>query len=134
MAVSTEDIYDIGGRFLGGRGVNNYLLTRELSPGIDPLGSANVVILGTGLLVGTGYPGANRLNIASLSPLTGGLASSSAGGGLAIALRSAGVDHLLVTGKALKPVYLYVDHTKIEIRDASWLWGKTTRETVSLIR
>ncbi len=134
MVVSLEDLSEIGRRFLGGRGVNNYLLLKELRKRAATLSKENRLIFGTGLLVGTKYPGANRLNIASLSPITGGLASSSAGGGLAIALRSAGVDHLLVTGKALKPVYLYVDDTKIEIKDASWLWGKTTRETVGLIK
>jgi len=133
-AISREDISHVGSRLLGGRGVNHLLLLEELAPGIDPLGADNAVVFGGGLLVGTDYPGANRLNIASLSPVSGGLGSSSAGGGLSIALRSSGVDHLLLVGRADDPVYITVDETDIRIRDASQLWGMTTRETCRYIR
>jgi len=132
--VSRLDVSDEGKQFLGGRGVNHFILLKELPAGIDPLGPSNGVAFGTGLLVGTPYPGANRLNIASLSPITRGLGSGSAGGGISIALRSVGVDHLLLVGKAEHPVYIYIDETGVEIRDASHLWGKDTRETASLIK
>lgn len=129
-----SDISHLGERFLGGRGVNHALLLQQLKPNTDPLGPANALALGTGLLVGTGYPGANRLNIASLSPITGGLGSSSAGGGFSIALRTAGVDHLLLVGRANKPVYLAVDPSGVKIKDASPFWGATTRKIACSIR
>ena len=39
------------------------------------------------------------------------------------ATRACGYDHIAVTGRADKPVYLYIEDEKIEIRDASALWG-----------
>ena len=132
--VSRQDASHEGRRFLGGRGVNHLLLLQELAPGIDPLGADNAVVFGAGPLVGTDYPGANRLNIASLSPISRGLGSSSAGGGFSIALRSNGVDHLLLAGRADRPVYITVDQSKIKIRDAAHLWEQTTRETCRRIR
>ena len=133
-AISREDVSHVGSRLLGGRGVNHLLLLEELAPGIDPLGADNAVVFGTGPLVGTDYPGANRLNIASLSPVSGGLGSSSAGGGLSIALRSSGVDHLLLVGRAEHPVYITVNEAGIKIRDAAQFWGMTTRDTCRHIR
>lgn len=134
VGISLEDITPFGIRFLGGRGINHYLLLRELSKGTKPFDGANPVVFGTGLFVGTSCPGANRVNIACLSPLTGGLASASAGGGFSIELRSAGIDHLLITGIARKPVYIWIADDEIEVRDAAALVGKNTRETVRLIR
>jgi len=41
-------------------------------------------------------------------------------------LKFAGFDNLIVSGKAGKPVYLWIHDGKIEIRDAAFIWGKTT--------
>jgi aldehyde:ferredoxin oxidoreductase len=38
------------------------------------------------------------------------------------------VDGLFVTGKSDRPVYIYIDIEKIEIRDASNLWGQNVRQ------
>ena len=56
------------------------------------------------------------------------------GGFFAPELRFAGIDHLVITGKADHPVYLWIDDGEIEIRDAAKLWGKDTVETPALIR
>jgi len=74
------------------------------------------------------------MNVACLSPVTKGLGSGSAGGGFAIELRSAGVDHLLISGKASEPVYVWIHENKVEILDGSFLWGLNTRDTVKLLR
>jgi len=132
--VSIEDISELVPRFLGGRGVNHYLLLQELEEGIGPMDPENVLLMGTGLLVGTQAPGANRVHVASLSPVTGGLGSSSAGGGFARELRLAGIDHLLITGKAHIPIYLYIADNRVEIRRADHLWGKNVIETEGLLR
>jgi aldehyde:ferredoxin oxidoreductase len=41
-------------------------------------------------------------------------------------LKYAGYDALVVQGKADKPVYIFIHDGKVEIRDASHLWGQTT--------
>ena len=134
MAVTREDISAIARRFLGGRGVNNYLLLKEIPRGIRPFDGENAVIFGGGLLAGSHFPGANRVNVGSLSPVTGGLGSGGAGGGFAIESRASGIDHLLISGKASKPVYIWVHDDEIEIVDAGFLWGLSTRDTVRALR
>ena len=68
------------------------------------------------------------------SPLTGLLGSTNMGGFFAPELAWAGFHHLVIKGKAEKPVYLWIHNGKIEIRDASHLWGKSVTETQSAIR
>ncbi len=46
----------------------------------------------------------------------------------------AGFHHLVITGKADKPVYLWIHNGEIEIRDAGHLWGKNSTDTQWAIR
>jgi aldehyde:ferredoxin oxidoreductase len=121
-------------RYLGGRGINMYHLYHYLSPKIDPLGSDNIFLVGTGLLTGIPALGAGRCDIAAKSPLTGAVGDSNIGGFFAPELRFAGFDHLVITGKADKPVYLWVNNGDIQVLDANHLWGQDTFETQNLIR
>jgi len=50
------------------------------------------------------------------------------------ALRMAGYDIIIITGKSKKPVYIWIDDSSVQIRSASHLWGKTTWEAEQLIR
>ncbi|MDY7036135.1 MAG: aldehyde ferredoxin oxidoreductase family protein [Thermodesulfobacteriota bacterium] len=120
--------------FLGGRGIDMYLLYNLLEPGIDPLGPENVLIVSAGLLTATPAPGASRTHIGGKSPLTGLVGSTNMGGFFAPELRFAGFDHLVIRGRSSVPVYLWVCNGDIEIRDASHLWGADTLETPALIR
>jgi aldehyde:ferredoxin oxidoreductase len=121
-------------KYLGGRGIDVYLLYNHLAPGADPLGPENVLTVSAGLLGGTLAPSSGRCHIGAKSPLTGLIGSSNMGGFFAPELRFAGIDHLVITGKADRPVYLWIDNGDIEIRDASRLWGKDTVETPAMIR
>ncbi|MHA2364783.1 MAG: aldehyde ferredoxin oxidoreductase family protein, partial [Candidatus Hodarchaeales archaeon] len=121
-------------QFLGGRGINMYLLYHHIAPGIDPLSPENVLLIGTGLLTGIPALGAGRCDIAAKSPLTGAIGDSNIGGFFAPELRLAGYDHLVITGKADKPVYLWIRDGEIEILNASHLWGKDSFETQTLIQ
>lgn len=49
-------------------------------------------------------------------------------------MRYAGYDHIVITGASDTPVYLWIDGSRVEIRDAAHLWGMGTRETESTIR
>jgi len=121
-------------QFLGGRGINMYYLYNLLPARIDPLGPDNVLLIGTGLLTGIPALGAGRCDIAAKSPLTGAVGDSNIGGFFAPELRFAGFDHLIITGKATNPCYIWINNGEIEIRDAIHLWGKDTFETQELIR
>jgi len=49
--------------YLGGRGIGDWLLWRDLKPGADPLGPENVLVFSTGVLLGTSAPTAGRSTI-----------------------------------------------------------------------
>ena len=49
------------------------------------------------------------------------------------AIKQCGYDGIFFKGISEKPVYLYADHGKVELRDASGLWGKDTFETVEIL-
>jgi len=110
--------------FIGGRGFGAYYLFSEVPAKTEPLSPANKVIISTGPLSGLMIPGAGKMDWTTKSPLTGGYASSSLGGMMTAELKYAGIDSLIIEGKSEKPVYLFIENDKIEIRDAAQFWGK----------
>ncbi|MFC1816698.1 aldehyde ferredoxin oxidoreductase family protein [Thermodesulfobacteriota bacterium] len=121
-------------RFLGGRGLDAYLLYNHTKKGVNPLGPGNVLMVSGGILTATCASATARTHVMAKSPLTNLLGSCNMGGFFAPELAWAGFHHLVIKGKAKKPVYLWIHNGKIEIRDAANLWGKTTTETQWAIR
>lgn len=133
--ISCEDIDDkTVYNFIGGRGYAAWILYNELNPAIDPLSGENEIIFMTGPFTGTDVPGSGRISISSKSPLTGTIFDSSMGGSFGAYLKAAGYDGLILSGSSEKPVYLVIDENSVDIRDASALWGKSTRETERELR
>jgi aldehyde:ferredoxin oxidoreductase len=126
-----EEVYR---RYLGGYGLGSYVLYERIPPGADPLGPENVIGFLPGLLTGSGALFGGRFMVCARSPLTGAWGDSNCGGNFGPALRGAGYDGVFVTGRAQRPVYLYIDSERAEIRDAADLWGLDTRETEAAIR
>ncbi len=120
--------------FLGGRGINMYILYNHLKKGIAPLSPENVLIIGAGLLTGVLGVGTARYNISGKSPYSGYLGDSNAGGFWGPELRFAGFDHLVITGKAKAPTYLWIHDGEIEFRDASHLEEYNLPQTLQVIR
>jgi len=121
-------------KYLGSRGINSKFLYDRLEEDIDALDPENPLIFGVGPLTGTLTPGSGRWTVTSKSPLTGILGDSNAGGHWGPELKFAGFDHLIITGKADKPVYLLIEDGKIEVKDAKKLWGKDTWECTQAIK
>jgi aldehyde:ferredoxin oxidoreductase len=119
--------------YIGGRGFGIRLLTDMVDPKIDPLGEKNVLVYAAGPLTGTGIPLGSRYEVSTISPLTGLAMSANSGGVFGWKMKKAGFDAIIVTGKAKKPVYLFLDNGKAELRDAARLWGKTTGQTTDAI-
>ncbi len=117
----------IAQRFLGGRGANAWFLSQYVNAETDPLGPENVLVLSCGLLTGTAAPSSSRLHAGARSPLTGLLGSSNVGGYFGAELRAADVQTLIVRGCAEHPATLLIDGGRVEIRDATGLWGLDTR-------
>ncbi|NWG03474.1 MAG: aldehyde ferredoxin oxidoreductase family protein [Syntrophaceae bacterium] len=124
---------DLRNKFLGGRGINMYLLSQSYSPDLDPLSPENPLIFGAGLLTGIlGF--GSRINITAKSPESGHLGDSNMGGDFGAELVKAGLSHLLIKGRSRKPIYLFIKNRNVEIRDAQKLWGLDTVDTQRIIR
>jgi len=133
--VSVEEInHEILRRFMGGVGYAAKLLYDEIPVGIDPLSSGNKVVFATGPLTGTIAPGSGSTEVCFKSPLTGIWCESRAGGEWGGALKRAGYDFLVIEGKAEEPKYVLIDDSKVEIRPAEGLKGKTTSQKDEVIR
>jgi aldehyde:ferredoxin oxidoreductase len=121
-------------RFIGGKGLGARYLFEELKPGVDPLSPDNVLMIWTGPLVGTMVPLTSRYAVVTKSPQTGTFLDSYAGGYFGPELKYSGFDGVIIKGKANKPVYLWINDGKAEMRDAKNLWGKDNFKTEELIR
>jgi len=121
-------------KFIGGRGLDMYLLYNHTEPGIDALGPDNVAIISAGLLSATLSSASARTHVAAKSPLTGAVGSTNMGGFFAPEMTWAGFHHLMLKGQAEEPVYIWVNDGGIEIRDASHLWGLSTRDTQNTLQ
>jgi len=120
--------------FLGGRGLNVKRLWDELPAHTDGLSPQNILVFGVGPLVGTLFPGGARFNVSAMSPQTGILGDSNAGGFFGPELKFAGYDQVLIRGRAKHPVYLWIRDDEVELRDARGLWGHDVWETTEAIR
>ncbi|HNW27014.1 MAG TPA: aldehyde ferredoxin oxidoreductase family protein [Spirochaetota bacterium] len=121
-----EDTYR---SFIGGSGLGAKLFWDRADFSADPLSPEALFILMNGPLTGIRLSGASRMSATARSPLTGGLAESSCGGYFAPALRLAGYDGLVITGRADKPSVICIDKDIITIEDAASLWGRGIEES-----
>ncbi|MCL6577865.1 MAG: aldehyde ferredoxin oxidoreductase [Candidatus Bathyarchaeota archaeon] len=120
--------------YVGGRGLAAKILWDRLSnkwERVDSLSSENILLFLTGPL--TGYFPGGRICVSGKSPQSNGVVGSTVGGEFGVELRCAGYDGIIVTGASEKPVYLFVKDSDVEIRDASHIWGKDAKRTVTIL-
>jgi len=120
--------------FVGGVGLSARILYEELPPNVEPLGPENKLVVMTGPVNGTMIPTASRSSVCAKSPYTGSFFHSIFGGFLGPELKFAGYDGLIVEGQANRPVYLWIDDAKVEIREAGHLWGKDPFKAQEMLR
>ncbi|MEN8151246.1 MAG: aldehyde ferredoxin oxidoreductase N-terminal domain-containing protein [Planctomycetota bacterium] len=125
---------DIAATHLGGLGSNAKLFWDRVPPEVSHFDPENLLIFGTGLLVGTPAPSANRTVVSAISPQTRLFAFSMMGGFFGPELKRAGYDKLILRGKAESLVYLWIEDDKVEIRDAEHLRGLGSLESAEAIR
>jgi len=104
--------------FLGGRGVNMYLLYNLMQDGLEPLNPEIPLIFGTGVLTGC-IPSASRGNVTSLSPESDAILDSNAGDYFPIYMRYHGYDHIVLYGRAEALILMRIDNDTIEFHDAT---------------
>jgi aldehyde:ferredoxin oxidoreductase len=120
--------------YIGGTGLGIRFMYDEVLPTTDPLGPDAKLMFFTGPVTASRLGTAGRYQVCFLSPLTGILCDSSSGGHWGARFKQSGYDGLIVEGAAARPVYLVIDHGKVEIRAADHLWGKDTFETQDIIQ
>ena len=123
---SNLDTFDYADRFLGGRGLAAKLYWDQVTPETDAFASENRMILTTGPLAG--YPGlaGSRWQVcgksAAMTPQH--FSYCNLGGKWGAELKFAGYDAVAIDGCADRPLYLHIADDKVDIRDASQLWGQ----------
>ncbi len=133
--IKTEEYPDHFYRqYFGGEGFIGYFLVKECKAGIDPFGPDNKLIFAAGALTGAPAGGCGRHSVGGKSPLTGAFGEADSGGYWGAELKMAGFDAIIVEGKAAKPVYLFIQDGKAELKDARHLWGMKTLECQNAIR
>jgi aldehyde:ferredoxin oxidoreductase len=109
--------------YLGGKGLGAKILTDRLPGGCAPLSPENILIFTTGPLTGTLVPTSGRFVVCTKSPATGYWLDSNCGGSFGPELKMAGLDAVVVQGRAAAPVVVVVDEGDIRIQPATDLWG-----------
>ena len=107
--------------FLGGRGVNMFLLHNLLDASLDPLHPEVPMIFGTGILTSL-VPSAARGNVTSWSPETKVILDSNAGDYFPSFMKLNGIDHLVLFGKAPQWTLLHLVDGEVKFLDAKpWI-------------
>jgi aldehyde:ferredoxin oxidoreductase len=119
--------------FVGGAGLSAALIYDVIKKGIDPLAPESPLIFAVGPLTGSTIPMVSRSSVCGISPLTGLWGEATTGGIFPFRLKAAGFDGIFITGKAKRPVYLYVKNGHAEIKDATHLWGHDIYQTQKII-
>ncbi len=120
-------------KFLGGSAVGTELLFRHGNPKGDPLAPESPLIFAIGPFSSL-LPVATKTAALFKSPLSGELGESYAGGRMAMSMRDAGIDALVITGRAKAPSYLVVENDKTALKSADTFWGKSATATDRILR
>jgi len=121
-------------KHMGGSALNLYYLLQDMPANVDALAPDNILALSVGVTTGVPISGQSRMTATAKSPLTGAIGDSQCGGFWPAKLKFAGFDAIIIKGKAARPVYLWIDDGKAELREAAHLWGKITGEAEAAIR
>lgn len=121
-------------KWFGAYGLGARILYDEIPAKTDPLGPDNVIGFTTGIATGTPISFSGSFTAVGKSPLTGTWGDSRGGGFWGKELKNAGFDAVFFYGKSEKPVYLWINDGKAEIKDASDIWGKNVNATEAFLK
>ncbi len=120
--------------YLGGSGLGAHWLYYDYYYRHAPLHPEQPLIFIAGLLTGTMVPTACKTSVCGRSPQTGIWSEATVGGFWGQQLRGAGYDAIIITGKAEKPVYLWLSEEGALIRPAGRFMGMDTYAASDEIR
>jgi len=125
---------EIAKEFLGGAGYACRYLYELLNKSTDPLSPNNIIMIMTGPLLGTFAPNTGRWVVCSKSPYTGIWGESNCGSWFGAEVKKAGYDGIIISGASPTPIYLKINDDKIELNDATELWGRGTYYTTRKLK
>ncbi|MHA1690343.1 MAG: aldehyde ferredoxin oxidoreductase N-terminal domain-containing protein, partial [Candidatus Heimdallarchaeaceae archaeon] len=131
LEIKIEDVSDeMKEKFIGGKGFDLYLMWKYLPKDKRTKwdDKENVLSIASGPLGGTSnFPGSGKSIVTGVSPLTGIIIDSNAGGYFGPFLKYAGFDALAIQGKSEKEISIYIngEEGKIIIDDAEDLPSET---------
>ncbi len=111
-------------KYIGGSGLAAKLFWDRANYTTDPLAPEATLIFMNGPFAGLKMSGASRNSVAGRSPLTGVWGDSSCGGYFAPELRYAGLDGIVITGKAAAPTLIVIQDDKVTLEAAAAVLGK----------
>lgn len=119
---------------VGGVGLGALLLWREAPPGVDPLAPEAPLVYAASPLVGTPLTTSAKFAVVAKSPLTGRISDALSSSGFAIELKRAGVDALVVRGRAPVLSVLHLRDGEVSVRPAPELAGLPAAEAEARVR
>ena len=115
-------------QYLGGRGLGSYLLYKSVPAKADPLGEENHLIFAAGPASGTNSFYSSKTILITKSPLTNFYLFTVSSGSFAHKMKKAGFWAIDIKGIADYPSYIEINNQRVEIKDATHLWGMETNE------
>ncbi len=119
--------------YMGGGAFGTYFLLKETRPETDALAEENVLTVAPGVTTAAPLSGASRCCVTALSPLTGAVGDSQTGGNIGPAIKRAGYDAIVITGRSETPVYLLVDGGNARIVEADHLTGLSVLDSYDAV-
>jgi aldehyde:ferredoxin oxidoreductase len=133
--INEAETWPYAEKYLGGRGLASRLYWEKVTPEVKAFDPENRLIFMTGPLLATGAQGAARMSVSAKSPMAypEGYCYGNMGGHFPAQLKKAGWDGIVIDGRAPKPACLVIIDDKVEIHDASKLWGQGAYRTEELL-
>ncbi|WP_266078885.1 aldehyde ferredoxin oxidoreductase family protein [Haladaptatus caseinilyticus] len=125
---TTEKVDDVLSSFVGGRGVGTKLAHDRIPFDVAPFAPENSLFFTTGPLQVSNMSFTGRMSCTGVSPLTGGLLSSNAGGFLSRHFGATGYSTVELTGRSDDLLAIHVTDEGIEFEEVPELAEATTSE------
>jgi len=109
--------------FIGGPALGARILYEYMPGGCDVYSEESMVGFIPGPFSASNFFCGGRYTVVSKSPIYNGWNDANAGGYFGPQIKAAGYDGVFVNGISPKPVYIFIDSGKAEIRDAEQYWG-----------
>jgi aldehyde:ferredoxin oxidoreductase len=133
--ISTIETKPYADKYLGGRGIGLRLYWERVKPEVKAYDPENFLIFTIGPIVATSAQGATLTSVVGKSPVAEaeGFCYGNITGFFGPEIKHAGYDGLVITGKAPKPVYILIEDEKVQINDASGMWGQGGYKTGEML-